>query len=153
MALGLGTIYKLGQGGFHPENTRPGDAENECDCSGFVCWCLGMSRLSDIPFYKKTYGGYIYTNSIYADAQASTGIFTQIDSPKPGALIVYPGGDIHKYGHVGIITSVEDGKVSKVIHCSSSNYHNDKDAIQETERPKAFDALKTIFAWYDGLVE
>ncbi len=39
-ALGKGTVYRLGKGGFDP--TQP--MTQECDCSGFVAWAIGIPR-------------------------------------------------------------------------------------------------------------
>lgn len=150
-AAGKGVKYKLGAGGMFPAQPLPGNINNECDCSGFVCWALGISRKTDHPLYVKFNGGWINTDAMVHDAKKETGFLSQLPLPKPGCLIVFgkpPGAG--KVGHVGIVTKVDSaGKVLTVIHCSSGNWKKG-DAIQETP-PTVFNQPGTIFAWYEGL--
>ncbi len=152
-ASGYKTIYKLGAGGMNPASTRPVSPGNKCDCSGFVCWALGISRQTTHPLYRKFNGGWINTDGIVHDAKNPTGYFSQLDKAKIGCIIVFPGGRVNgitKIGHVGIVTAVKDGKASKVLHCSSGNYLSNGEAIQET-LPTVFNRRDTIYAWYEGL--
>ncbi|MND66456.1 hypothetical protein D3C80_578510 [compost metagenome] len=112
-----------------PGAPLPASDSNECDCSGFVCWVLGLSRKSDIPFYKQ-HGGWIYTDSMVADVNSQSGIFEKITIPEEGCIVVYGAGS--GIGHVGIVSEVEDGTMIKVIHCSSGNYKKHNDSILET---------------------
>lgn len=147
-AAGSKTKYLLGAGGMKPAAAHPGST---CDCSGYVSWVLGLSRMTDHPTYKKYNGGWINTDAMVNDASVATGFFTKLDAPKKGCIIVYPkaasGGP--NYGHVGIVTEVASGKAKKVIHCSSGNSALG-DAIAETG-PEVWNRPSTIFAWYDGL--
>ncbi len=152
-ASGFKTIYDLGAGGMNPASTRPVSSGNKCDCSGFVCWALGISRQTTHPLYMKFNGGWINTDGIVHDAKKSTGVFSQLAKAKIGCIVVFPGGRVNgitKIGHVGIVTSVKDGKPSKVLHCSSGNYRNNGEAIQET-LPTVFNRPDAIYAWYEGL--
>ncbi|AFD07651.1 LysM peptidoglycan-binding domain-containing protein [Solitalea canadensis] len=128
-ATGKKIKYKLGKGGMKPGAPLPASDSNECDCSGFVCWVLGLSRKSDIPFYKQ-HGGWIYTDSMVADVNSQSGIFEKITIPEEGCIVVYGAGS--GIGHVGIVSEVEDGTMIKVIHCSSGNYKKHNDSILET---------------------
>ncbi len=154
-ASGKGTIYKLGGGGMKPNASLPSDSSMRCDCSGFSCWALGISRQTNHPLYVKINGGWINTDAIVADAIASTGFFLRVETPRPGALVVYPSRKPHRaVGHIGIVTDVNgsagiDG-ITRVIHCSSSNYRNTNDAIRETE-PNVFRVPEAILAWYEGV--
>jgi hypothetical protein len=147
-AIGQEIIYKLGSGGLKPEQPSPANKDNECDCSGFAVWALHMSRMTNHPLYLKANGGWINTDSICLDARQSTGFFTEILQPRLGCLVVFPSNSA--YGHIGIISEVVDNEITKVIHCSSSNYKKFGDAIQETS-PKVFDVSERIFAWFDGI--
>lgn len=60
-ALGKGIKYKLGRGGYKPAADSPASA-GECDCSGFIAWCLGFSRNLTDPFYLKANGGWFETS-------------------------------------------------------------------------------------------
>lgn len=120
--------YKLGAGGIDPALALP-TANKLCDCSGFVCWVLGIARQTSIPYYKK-FGGWIYTDSMEADIKDSAGIFERLSTPEPGCIVVYGAGN--KIGHVGIVSEVANGKMTKVIHCSSGNDRTFQDSIQET---------------------
>jgi len=144
------TIYKLGAGGMKPSNATPTDAGNKCDCSGFVCWALGVSRKTTHPLYMKFNSGWMNTDGIVHDATTTTGFFDKIIVPKVGCMIVYPGGK-GKIGHVGIVTEVKSGVVTKVLHCSGGNYRTTGDAIQETDAAVFINNPRTIYAWWVGL--
>ena len=151
-AVGNLTKYQLGEGGARPAAQLPGQAAKGCDCSGYVCWCLGIARQTDHNLYVHFNGGWINTDAIVHDATSSTGFFYKIESPKVGAIIVYPSKKPNrKYGHVGIVTEVKQGKVSKVIHCSSGNHAKLGDAIAETGS-ETFADKDAILAWYEGMV-
>lgn len=62
--LGTG-LYQLGRGGRHPEDGTPFDTGNRCDCSGFVCHCLGIDRFED--------GRWWNTDAILRDGRALGG--------------------------------------------------------------------------------
>jgi LysM repeat protein len=132
--------YKLGAGGMDPDAPLPTGGKF-CDCSGFVCWVLGISRKSSIPFYKQ-HGGWIYTDSMVADINSQSGIFEKINIPEPGCIVVYGAGN--KIGHVGLVSAVEKGAMKKVIHCSSGNDRRFRDSIQETS-PSLFNRADTFW--------
>ncbi|MBI5100307.1 MAG: CHAP domain-containing protein [Nitrospirae bacterium] len=150
--LGKGIKYRLGKGGLKALTISPANDVNECDCSGYAAWCLGLSRMTDNPVYQKFNGGWINTDAIVYDANTPVGIFETLETPIPGCLIVYPGSSPKSVGHVGIVTETSgEGEVIKVIHCSSGNYKRTGDAIQETG-PAVFKAREnTIYAWYAGM--
>jgi LysM repeat protein len=127
-AIGKGIRYKLGSGGMNP-NARLPTADNEADCSGFICWVLGLSRQTSIPFYKR-YGGWIFTDSMVDDVNSTSGIFIRLVLPEPGCIVIYGAGKA--IGHVALVSEVSDGSMKKVIHCSSGNDRKFNDAIQET---------------------
>lgn len=92
-----------------------------CDCSGFVCWALGVARDSG-PWES----GWIDTNHIYADAEGAGQLFRTLERAVPGALLVYPKpagqGPDGPPGHVGIVTQVDaDGRAARVLHCAPDN--------------------------------
>ena len=41
----------------------------ECDCSGYICWALGISRETNHPLYEKFNGGGINADAIVMDAK------------------------------------------------------------------------------------
>jgi murein DD-endopeptidase MepM/ murein hydrolase activator NlpD len=142
--VNVGIKYKLGSGGMDPSLKQP-TSNKLCDCSGFVCWVFGISRKSTIPFYKK-FGGWIYTDSMVEDINSQAGIFEKLNIPEVGCIVVYGAGS--KIGHVGIVSEVVNGKMTKVIHCSAGNSAKFNDSIQETA-PNVFnraDALWGRFA-------
>lgn len=94
-----------------------------CDCSGYVTWALGLPRAPS----EDADQGWIWTNSIYEDAQRPGGDFSRIDSARdrlvcrPGALLVYPAPDDEEPGHIGIVSEVDaQGRPLRVLHCSST---------------------------------
>lgn len=124
-AVSQGIRYKLGKGGMNSGSLTPA-ASGQCDCSGFVAWCLFMSRKTNQAFYVNHNGGWIETTAVWTDVGKSVGIFEQIAQPRRGAIVVFPDAMGHQ-GHIGILTSP-----TRVIHCSMGNDRNFADAIQET---------------------
>jgi hypothetical protein len=151
-----GVIYWWGKGGFDPMSPGPAGQDGRCDCSGFVCWALGLSRITSHPLYVAYNGGggsigWINSDAMVHDAGRQTGFFERLDEPEPGCIVMYPKrGSGRRYGHVGIVTRVAGGAVSKVVHCSAGNFLDTGDAIQETG-PGAFELPTTIYAWYEGI--
>lgn len=152
-AIGKGTKYKLGAGGMNPGAPSPA-VGGGCDCSGFVSWCLGMSRKTKEAFYVKYNGGWIETTAVATDIASSSGIFEPLSHPIPGCVVVYgdyKGADgKHHEGHIAIVTEVNGQSgvagVSKIVHCSVGNDASG-DAIQETP-PKPFaNNPKSVIGW------
>jgi hypothetical protein len=136
-SVAQGCKYVLGKGGFSPASKFPWSSRGECDCSGFVAWCLGISRQTDNPWYAKQNGGWVETSAMVRDAASPYGFFDQVPwvQATPGMLVVY--GDSKKngktvQGHVGVVSSVDAAGPTHVIHCSSGNYKRTGDAIRET---------------------
>lgn len=155
-AVGRGVKYRLGAGGMDPRSESPGNVNNECDCSGFVCWALGISRQTDHPLYVRFNGGWINTDAMVHDAEVSTGFLTRIPEPRVGCIVVYASKPpARKVGHVGIVTTVETdwGKLraARVLHCSHGNDSTKGDALRETD-VAVFRRPDTIFTWYEGVV-
>jgi hypothetical protein len=149
-ALGYKTVYLPGQGGFDPAARDPRGAKGGCDCSGFVCWALGIGRKTDHPLYVRLNGGWINTDAIVHDAGQPTGYFEPLEQPRRGCLLVFPKPPTMSYGHVGIVTRVARGRAAKVIHCSATNFRTAGDAMQETG-PEVFERPGAIYAWYVGV--
>lgn len=146
-ATGKGIKYRLGAGGMNPVASSPANLAGECDCSGYVCWALGISRQTTHPLYVGFNSGWINTDAMCLDGSRASGLFELLDTPRVGALIIYPGGK-KGVGHVGIVTSIKDGHAA--VHCSSGNWRKGGDAIGETgvavwARPDA------RFLWYCGV--
>lgn len=134
-ACAIPTKYVLGKGGMKPTREVPGNSEGQCDCSGFVSWCLGISRQTTNPFYRQLNGGWIETTAVAADALKPGGVFVKVEQPAPGDIIVWGDRRVngrHTQGHIGVISAVEDGRATRVIHCSSGNFRRTGQAVQET---------------------
>lgn len=144
-AIKNGISYKLGSGGMFPNDPLP-TLDKLCDCSGFVCWALGLNRKTSIPFYSK-YGGWIFTDSMVDDVNSTTGIFERLAIPEVGCIVVFGAGN--KIGHVGIVSQVSNGGMSKVIHCSSGNQARLGYAIEETA-PTVFNRADTVWGRFVG---
>ncbi len=125
-ATGGGCIYQLGCGGMAPGAPVPWDDKRRCDCSGFGMWCCGLSRHQGEEW--------INTDAMVEDGKTPGGLFEEVhpwDQCKPGNLLVY-GRARKGYGHVGVISEADVTGPLKAIHCSSGNFRNSNDAIQET---------------------
>jgi LysM repeat protein len=135
-------LYHLGSGGMHPKDLKP-TRDGLCDCSGFICWVIGLSRKTDISFYTQNWGGWISTDSMEADVNSPTGIFERLQRPEPGCIVVYGAGP-KLIGHVGLVSEVANSAMKKVIHCSSGNSKTFRAAIQETT-PTVFNRPDAIW--------
>ena len=144
-AINKGIRYRLGEGGTTPGLNLP-TSNKLCDCSGFVCWILGISRKTTIPFYSR-FGGWIYTDSMVADINNQAGIFEKINIPEMGCIVVYGAG--HEIGHCGLVSKVTGGQMTKVIHCSKGNDNKYRDSIQETS-PDIFNRADTVWGRFSG---
>ena len=159
-ALGKKTRYDLG-GGMPDRAAAAWPDGAATDCSGFVAWCLRFRRKVDHPLYKKINGGWFETTAVHADGLATTGFFTKLLKPTPGAIVVYPdyvdAAGRHREGHIGIVTQVKPNgigvaAVQSVIHCSAGAWKTKKDAVQETA-PTAWTARQdAIVVWMDGII-
>jgi cell wall-associated NlpC family hydrolase len=125
-AIRQGTRYELGKGGIKPGAPTPATS-GRCDCSGFVAWCFGMSRIMKDRFYVDYNGGWFETSAVWKDIGSSVGIFEPIKTKKRGAVIVYPDDKLGGQGHIGIVVDNDE-----VVHCSKGN-DTVGDAIQITD--------------------
>ncbi|WP_167761300.1 CHAP domain-containing protein [Duganella callida] len=117
-----------------------------CDCSGFVCWALGLARFAPGP----DAGDWINTDSIWADASGPQRRFQQLRAARPGALVVYPQKDSGEhYGHVAIVIETDDqGSATRIAHCSADNLRSAPyDAIKITTPEKFTRQHLSIYAW------
>jgi hypothetical protein len=130
--------------------------QQACDCSGFVCWALGVPRDGAV-----VPGGWIGTDAVYADATGPQRLFKTVDKAAPGVLVVFPKpqgqGPEGPPGHIGIVTEVAaDGSLARVLHCAPDNFLLQppdglpRNAIAETG-PAHFDAdPRTRFVAWRG---
>lgn len=107
-----------------------------CDCSGFVCWALGVPR-------RTASGDWLNTDSIWADAAGPQRAFVRRAQAEAGDLVVYPkAGSGERFGHIAIVTQVDAaGRALQILHCSADNFALAPagDSIRETA-PTAFEA-------------
>lgn len=131
-AAGQGCQYALGKGGFRPDRPFPWTIAVDaklCDCSGFVAWCLNVSRQNPHPAMP-----WLETTAVYHDAMGPCVLFRHVPAEEARAGDVLVWGDAHGHqGHIGIVTEVQDGTPSKVCHCSRGNVTHTGDAIRETD--------------------
>jgi hypothetical protein len=143
-SLGLGSRYKLGKGGMNPGSPTP-NSGGQCDCSGYVSWCLGMSRKTTQHFYVNFNGGWIETTAAWTDIGSSVGIFDSC-TKKPGAIIVYPDAN-GRQGHIGILVDS-----THVAHCSKGNDTQFGNAIQITPLTVFANNGNSRTGWLYGLL-
>lgn len=120
-----------------------------CDCSGYVCWVLGFARHTTPASFTDP-GGWIFTDSIWADAMGPGHRFKRLDTARPGALVVYPRkGSGKQYGHVGIVMEADaSGRATQVAHCSADNAKSELfDAIQITSAEVFEQNVHSLYAW------
>lgn len=111
--LGQPARYKLGAGNRDPAAVTP-LWRGQCDCSGFVLWCLGQRRRDDrFPHYS----GWINCDSALLDARRGQVLFQLVPwhDLRPGDVLVYPGrfgprGPIVRRlqpGHMGLVVELQ----------------------------------------------
>lgn len=117
-----------------------------CDCSGFVCWALGVPRNGSV-----LEGEWINTDAIAADAAGAQRLFVPVARAVPGALLVHPrpGGNNPAPGHVAIVVEADAaGRATRMLHCAPENYllppaaGQARNAIAETDTAH-FDGVAT----------
>ena len=99
--------YKLGRGGYNPAHPlNPAWDYERSYCSEFVSHFL-QTRRSSKPVRKF----WIKSTAIYTDAKHDHEVFTQIETPVSGCLVVY--GDRKpaflqpkREGHIGVVVNV-----------------------------------------------
>lgn len=130
--------YKLGRGGFAWLSDDIGDL---CDCSGFICWALGLSRK------PSPIGGGVWwsTDSIRADALGDQAVFRRVEPGSRPALVVYGdyrrGGAVRQ-GHIGFVV---DPDTWEGYDCSSSQSRRRGQAI--TCRDLSFFGRRASTVW------
>lgn len=149
-------VYKLSKGGRVPSNLTP-LVDGQCDCSGFVAWCLGVDRYQP---GKVAGGDWIETSAVAYDAVHFGSLFSQVWKDhlhQPGDLIVY--GDSSRMvqgkkrtaqGHIGVVETVDaNGRAEMVIDCASGR------GLKAVGRRPAsfFFARGAIVARFKGLAE
>lgn len=148
--IGQGTIYALGKGGMLAGQERAANTHGQCDCSGFVAWCLGVSRQTSNPWYRSINGGWFETTAVFKDCGTPFGFVDGVpwSQAQLGMLVVWGDHDGHQ-GHIGVVSEVDSAGPAKVIHCSSGNYKALGDAVAETDSGvfKHNDALVARVAW------
>lgn len=121
-----------------------------CDCSGFVCWALGFARQTNAEPFASQHGGWINTDSIWADAMDGGVAFQRLERARPGVLVVYPKkGSGENFGHIGVVMEADEaGRATRVAHCSADNALGPGgDAIQITA-PTPFERQpRSIYVW------
>lgn len=149
--LGKGTKYE--SPGTTPPltaNTWPATGA-KCDCSGFIAWCLRISRQVDHPKYRQINGGWFETTGVYADVKNSWGFFEELATPVVGAFVVYPDRNGHD-GHIAVVSEVNGGNgvagIEQIIHCSHSGWTQHHDAIRETPPAPFLAREDSLIGWY-----
>ena len=135
----------------------PTATREACDCSGYVCWSLGLAREQSAKpdAHELVDSAWLNTDTMWADAMGRQQRFTRLprDGARVGALLLHPRRSPDPYGHVGIVSAVgPGGRAVKVLHCSGVNFKTSGDAVEETDTtPFEEPRLDTIVAWYRGL--
>lgn len=114
-ALGRGIEYELGTGGGDPNGPWP----KKMDCSALGNRCVGISR-------DKTN---LNTDATLEDGDTPGGYYDDVPDGEavPSDLLVDGKGDGHKWGHMGVITEVVNGRPTRMIDCADGR----DPAIQE----------------------
>lgn len=153
---GLGKSTKYSSPGVMPPLSAVSWPESgaKCDCSGFLAWCLRISRAIDHPMYKKINGGWFETTGIHADVKSSWGYFDALKTPTIGSFLVYPDKNGHD-GHIGLVSKINGGAgiagVDSVIHCSSGGWRKHGDAIRETDASIWKGNSASLIGWFVGV--
>lgn len=117
-ATGKGITYQMGAGGDYPADPLP-TRTRACDCSGLVSWALCLSREP-----KPARNWWLSTTNIWKDGLGPRTVFTEVNDPRPGDVVVYPADEFGD-GHCGIVAGVlhydlGEGFYGTVVDCCSS---------------------------------
>jgi hypothetical protein len=133
--LGLLCYYKLGEGGLEPRSEHPArvnrDGRPQCDCSGFACWVYSISRLQGDkgkPWSSQIQ--WVNTDAMVRDANGPQRLFTRLDGPVPGCIVVY-GRKGQRVGHCAVLTEVSPTGRIFGIDCASGAFGLIGQAIRE----------------------
>lgn len=110
-ATNRGITYAMGHGGEFPDDVLP-TRDNQCDCSAFACWLVGVGKSPN----KNPVKVWLGTGGIYTDAMTKNVLFERIPQPVPGCFAVYPAVP-GKAGHIALVV---DPVAKTIIDCSSS---------------------------------
>ena len=129
--------YKLGRGGFE---WLEDEIDGLADCSGFVCWLLGVARRPSSVFDR-----WISTDSIRADALGDQTMFREVEPHSQPAFVVYGdhkrGGTLRQ-GHVGLVIEPD---TMRGFDCSSSQSKRRGQAI--TLRDLSYFSRRDATVW------
>lgn len=133
--------YRLGQGGFHPEDPWP-TRSGGCDCSGWCSYAMGLSRKPKIsrPWW-------IETTNVYRDATKKQKVFVKLDAPQAGCFVVYPDYESngrHREGHIALVVGVVNGRII-VVDCAPSNDRRVGYAIARRDATVLFASKNAIY--------
>ena len=127
-AKDTGTIYTLGSGGY---GWMQDEFDAECDCSGFIAFCLGLSRKPSTAFMAKGVKWWFSTDSMVLAAKEGV-FFREVEKGTPGCIAAFPdykSQGKRRQGHTGYITEWR-GTVPWGYDCSSSQSRKTGDAVK-----------------------
>lgn len=169
-AIGAGITFRLGAGPRLADQNLPADTSGSCDCSSFVMWALGEQKLRrDLPWLS---GFYLNVDQLWSGAVRHDETLGCITEARVGSLFVFPSVrtarlvapqvklesakrdwlEARRTGHIGIVSAVENGKATRVIHLHPANFVATRDLIAETT-PELFDNPAAIYAWHSSVCE
>mgnify|MGYP002639546124 FL=1 len=123
-----GTVYTLGAGGY---GWAQREFDDECDCSGFMAFCLGLSRKPSTAFQVKGRQYWFSTDSMVAAGKEGL-FFREVGSLTPGSIVAYPDrnrdGKVTQ-GHTAYVSEIRNG-IPFGYDCSSSQSRKTGDAIK-----------------------
>jgi hypothetical protein len=138
-ARSLATLYDKSQD-IMVRYQRPACmALSACDCSGFICWVMGISGVQN--------GFRVTTTMLIDDAAKGPNAqrFKRLDRPVPGCLWIYKKGEADEVGHVALVRRLNaQGKVAEFIDCSGDSFREHGSAI----RARASDVFDKHDSWY-----
>jgi CHAP domain len=120
-----------------------------CDCVGYVCWAMGFGRRTD-PAPFTTPDGWIFTDSIWADAMHDGVRFRRLERAERGGLVVYPkAGSGEAFGHIAIVVDVDAaGRAAAIAHCSAANFKAAPfDAVKITSAEAFERQPRSLYVW------
>lgn len=111
-----------------------------------MSWTLGLPRRLSPPL--PGFGEWLFTDAIHADALRRQQLFRRLDEPVPGCLMVYPKPAQQRFGHVGLVSKVVDGRAVRILHCSTENFASAPfDAVAENATAAFDDNPEAIAVW------
>lgn len=136
----IGYVEKASNTGLESKTANPGKnnytkygawigANGDFWCAAFACWCFYMAANQNRDVAKSVLGGVISARcqTLYDNFSKQQRLIPASSEPKPGDLIFFQNKTVGQTNHIGIVVSVENGKINTIEGNTSASKEVDGD--------------------------